>query len=145
MDYLILWSGSNSLHGHSTCNRWAYLLFLRTSAGATALLGMWKETFASDLHWSLQYRIWAPPLLEPRKSELPSWSWLSMLPQRDGGFKVLFQEDLSLECERCAIDWGVTKVLNLALLKFCSNATYPANLECTLYLDFSLLLSTSSQ
>jgi len=63
--------------------------FFQERTNLTPVLGLWLETLAVDLHWGLQYRKQSrPPPLEPRESEFPSWSWLSVLPQQDADFSV---------------------------------------------------------
>lgn len=107
--------------------------FFGTRTGFTPLLGLWKETLAFDLYWHFQYRIQKrPPPLEPKKSEFPSWSWLSVLPQQDGEFSNGVQHEvnpISLRIEGWAVQWSgpefVSSLLHsrLVLSSFVRTAT----------------------
>jgi Heterokaryon incompatibility protein (HET) len=58
------------------------LSFFGRKTGNSPMLGLWKQTFAFDLAWTIDYgsEVKAPSQTRP-ESDFPSWSWLSVLHQ----------------------------------------------------------------
>lgn len=86
--------------------------FFGEKMGYSPMLGLWKQTLAFDLGWTLDYRfgVEAPPL-PPHESEFPSWSWLSVVHQpsfpADLILHSLYKENLvSLQVESYEEKWS---------------------------------------